>query len=117
MNRLKPERIGGPECGRDVAEIAQPFDHQTHRVAPVLHHPPEPLLPHIQYVRIQSFQNLSAVEISIFPAAELIEVWEPPTAALVCGLRAALHFHQASDVVFLLEQLLHGVLRRILRWF
>ncbi|KAM1395357.1 hypothetical protein PS2_030868 [Malus domestica] len=52
------------------------------------------------------------VEKSTFIAAELVQIREPPTADLVRRLVAAFHFHQARDLVFLPQKLLHGFLSR-----
>jgi len=109
VDRLNAKRVGGPERGRDVAEVAEPFDDKADGVAPVPNHAPEPPPPVLRDAWREHLDDLGAGQNGAVLRAEGVEVGEPARRMrLVREKRLAVHLHERGDTVGAGEELVDG---------
>ena len=104
MDRLETKGVGRAKSGGDIAEITETFNDQAEGIGAVGDDIAKLVLSHVQNVGTESLQNLGAVQ-ALGPTPELVKIREPAAAASIGSgigimIRAALHLHEACDVVW-----------------
>lgn len=98
VDGLDAERVGGAEGGGDVAEVAEAFDDEAERVAPVPDDAPEPPPPFLGDAGSEGVDDLSTGQNGAVAAAKGVEVGEPARRVGV-EERLAVHLHERGDSV------------------